>query len=35
VNFKEIYDVKITLWPFFVRKVPALRENIAIKVLEE
>ena len=35
VNFKEISDVQITLWPFFARKVPALRENIAIKVWEE
>ena len=32
VNFKEIADAQISLWPFFVGKIPNLPENIAIQL---
>lgn len=35
VNFPEISDVKISLWPFFSTKIPQLEENIDIKLWEE
>ncbi|MCT4592243.1 MAG: hypothetical protein N4A36_02575 [Candidatus Gracilibacteria bacterium] len=35
INFKEISDVKISLWPFFSRKIPKLPENISIKLWGE
>jgi len=35
INFKEISDVKISLWPFFTRKIPKLKENISIKLWNE
>lgn len=35
VNFPEISDVKIALWPFFARRIPKLPENIAVKLWEE
>jgi len=31
VNFPEISDVKITVWPFFSSKIPSLKENIEVK----
>jgi len=35
VNFKEIADAKISLWPFFARKLPQLPENITVKLWED
>lgn len=35
VNFQEISDVKITVWPFFARRIPRLPENISVKIWEE
>jgi len=35
INFPEISDVKISVWPFFMRSVPHLPENISIKLWDE